>query len=719
MSLTPMQPETRECKGTLSRQTVADGLAIRRHSRATRVARVLLPNHRVSVARSAPYAQESYLLNLAQSLMNFFTSRRALCLLATLGSALGACGSTASTASNKDAGPRTLHTETVTFQDGVAPAPSYAGTRDTTLMQAIPTSAQGLATTLSVSGATGSNPDQAQVALVKWDTSLVAPGSQVTQASLDFYVTGDPQITNGIVARAAAAPWDESQADWLNASSSAPWAAPGARGTGDRDDTPLATLMPLAPGDYSVPLNDAGVAEVQNWIDHPSENEGLVLDADGDSEAFSFASRESLIPSSRPALTVTFTTNAPLPDAGPPISEAGTDASGEAGNDAGRSDAGDGGASPIPSPIQYIVVFIKENHTFDNYFEGFPGATTSATAKLSNGTVITRPKAPTGTLPRDICHSHSCAKKAFHGGKMDRFDLVSGANNNNDHLTFIHYTEGEIPNYWKYAKNFVLADHFFSSTFAQSFPGHFATVAGFNVALGNPGCSCGGSCTVPVYNPKTCAITNAHPCWNAPSVVLGLPPGFTWAEYGWHTLLSVKKVADLPGIGKHMRSKSDLVDDLTSGKQPNLVFAHLTGGTSEHPPQAVCPGENDTVTLINDIMHGPHWKQTAILLLWDDWGGFYDSVKPAATKCSNGDYMHPGFRLPLIIISPYAKQGYVLKTRTEQISVVRLIEDLWGLPRMEPEDSRIRDADVGSLMGAFDFTQSPRGTLILKTRTCP
>ena len=105
---------------------------------------------------------------------------------------------------------------------------------------------------------------------------------------------------------------------------------------------------------------------------------------------------------------------------------------------------------------------------------------------MSDGTVITRPVAPTRTLPRDICHNHACATTAFHGGKMDRFDKVTNANTNNDHLTYIRYTESQIPNYWQYARNFVLADHFFSSTLSQTFPGHFATVAGFNVALANP-----------------------------------------------------------------------------------------------------------------------------------------------------------------------------------------------------------------------------------------
>ena len=608
-----------------------------------------------------------------------------------------------------DAGPMVApHTETITFQDGVAPVPTYAGTRDTTLLEAIPTSAQGTSRTIYASGAINDVQGQGKVALVKWDIGVIAPGAHIDAASLDFYMTDEPVVTNGIPVRAVTTPWSESQATWTHALTDTLWATNGARGDADRDnDVSLGDLAPTAPGDYSLDLDANGIARVQDWVDHPEHNQGVTIDPAADSEAIAFSSREALIPSARPALTVTFTTTAPPYDGGY--------------FDAGNPDEPvDGGpAADIPTPIKYIVVFIKENHTFDNYFEGFPGATTSATAKMSNGTVINRPKAPNGKLPRDICHAHACATKAFHGGAMDQFDKVTHANDNNDHLTYIHYTESQIPNYWKYARNFVLADHFFSSTLAQSFPGHFATVAGFNVALGNPGCMCGDTCTVPVFNPTTCKITNAKPCWDAPSLVTNLPHGFTWAEYGVHALMRIKGVAALPNIGSHERNNAAITRDLTTGTQPNLMFAHLTGGTSEHPPQAVCPGENQTVKLINDIMKGPHWKETAILLLWDDWGGFYDSVKPAAAKCPNGDYVHPGFRIPLLVISPYAKKGYVLKTPTEQISVVRLIEDLWGLPRMHPLDARIRDSQVGSLMGAFDFSQTPRDPMLLQTRTCP
>jgi phospholipase C len=391
--------------------------------------------------------------------------------------------------------------------------------------------------------------------------------------------------------------------------------------------------------------------------------------------------------------------------------------------DASPADAGtDAGDA---TPIKYVIVIVKENHTFDNYFAGFPGADSSLTAKMSDGTTITRPLAPAGGLVHDISHSHPSAMTAFRGGAMDGFDLVSGADTSGDKMTFIHYEEKQIPNYWQYARHFVLADHFFSSTFGPSFPGHFAVTSGFNVALDNPKCSCAdATCTVPVFDPTTCTISDAPPCWTAPSIVEELPQGFTWAEYGWATLMSNKAVSQLPNLPNYFRSRTQFNADLAGAKQPNLMFLHVGGTVSEHPPAAgtgalqICKGENDSVDILTSIMRGPHWNETAVLLTWDDWGGFYDSVQPPAKKCANGDYMTPGFRLPLIIMSPYAKPGYVLKTVTEQASIVKLIEDLWHLPRMAPKDPRIHDDTVGSLMDAFDFTQTPSPPLDLPIRDC-
>lgn len=391
---------------------------------------------------------------------------------------------------------------------------------------------------------------------------------------------------------------------------------------------------------------------------------------------------------------------------------------GDASNDV---DAG----TPIPTPIRYVVVLVKENHTFDNYFTGFPGAETTTTAKLSTGKTYTRPVAPSADLPSDMCHANSCGFDAYDNGKMDGFDT-----NGTGTQGFSYYTEKQIPNYWQYARNFVLADHFFSTTLGPSTPGHTVFWNARSLSLDNAKCPVGGDCngfgctagkdvTITSQNPETCATKTVPPCFDVPILVDHLPAGFTWMDYGGPLALMTKSVVADPGYESHFGKQAQLLTDLQAGKLSNLTIAHLYSGvTSEHPPSYPCAGENQTVQLVNALMALPEWKQMAIVITWDDWGGFYNHVAPPVHKCTNGKIFRSGFRLPALIISPYAKK-MVLKTPTEQASVPRLVEELWGMDFMTTRDPLARDGIAGSLLGAFDFTQTPRDPLVLTTHTCP
>jgi len=129
---------------------------------------------------------------------------------------------------------------------------------------------------------------------------------------------------------------------------------------------------------------------------------------------------------------------------------------------------------------------------------------------------------------------------------------------------------------------------------------------------------------------------------------------------------------------------------------------------SEHAPSGLCPGENWSISIINAIMRSPYWSTTAIFLAWDDWGGYYDHVPPPSV-----DYFGLGIRVPLIIISPYAKPG-IIHTQYEFASVLKFAERTFGLPTLTQ-----RDAEANDLMDAFDFGQTPLPPLILKPRKCP
>jgi phospholipase C len=306
---------------------------------------------------------------------------------------------------------------------------------------------------------------------------------------------------------------------------------------------------------------------------------------------------------------------------------------------------------------------------------------------------------------------------------------MDGFSTNPGHTPYMRYRESQIPSYWKYARNFVLADHFFSESLAPSSPGHEVFWFGRSTTIDNPTChlkdgkGCGVGCegnhlTATAFNPKTGVEHKVKPCFDLPSLPDHLPKKFTWIDYGGQMAKQIKSQRNVSA--SHYGSSKQLLRDMKNGVVHNLMIAHLSGGEiSEHPPEGPCKGERFSVDVINAAMKLPEWKHMAIIVTWDDWGGFYDHVRPHVHKTDNGSIYGRGFRLPVIIISPYAKKGAVLHDVTEQASIPKLVEQLWGMKYMSTRNANARDGAAGSLMGAFDFTQQPRPAMELPTRSCP
>jgi phospholipase C len=212
-----------------------------------------------------------------------------------------------------------------------------------------------------------------------------------------------------------------------------------------------------------------------------------------------------------------------------------------------------------------------------------------------------------------------------------------------------------------------------------------------------------------------------------PHIADSLPAGYTWMSYGMgqgaaseSTFNFVKSFGTNPAAqASHIRDLDQFTADMGTSEQANLVYAFVgSSPISEGPPDAPCAGENYTVNAVNKIMQSPLWKDTIIIVTWDDWGGNFDHMLPPRETCANGAWFIGGYRLPILMISPYAKRA-VVHTPTEHASIPRLIEDLWGIPRMAAREPRARDAKAGSLLEAFDFKQTPTPPLVLTPRTCP
>ena len=385
---------------------------------------------------------------------------------------------------------------------------------------------------------------------------------------------------------------------------------------------------------------------------------------------------------------------------------------------------------PDMSAIQHIVFIVKENRTFDNYFGTYPGANGATSGTISTGQVIPLGHQPDLSAPYDINHGWGAAQVGIDGGKMDHFDLNDGANVNGNLLAYTQLTQADIPNYFTYAQNFVLSDAMFSSIRSSSFANHLYIVAAqdnnaleMNVpsgAQGNPAWGCDSPAGyVALLSDANGNLSQEPPCWDFQTLADSLQnAGVSWGFYSpavgapghnFSTLDAIRHIRYGPLWTSNIFSDTQFIGDAQSGNLPAVSWLS-TGVGSEHPNlSSVCYGENWTVNQINAIMQGPDWSSTAIFLTWDDFGGFYDHVPPPAV-----DALGLGPRVPLLVISPYAKTGYISHTQYEFASILKFIEERYGLPPLTT-----RDANANDTTDTFDFTQSPRSPLVLPTHSCP
>jgi phospholipase C len=381
--------------------------------------------------------------------------------------------------------------------------------------------------------------------------------------------------------------------------------------------------------------------------------------------------------------------------------------------------------------IQHIVFIIKENRSFDNYFGTFPGVDGATTGKISTGEVIPLGHTPDRT-PHDLCHSYYCATQSIDGGNMDRFDMVYQGNVDGTMLPYTQLSQSDIPNYFALAQQFVIADRMFSSLEGASFPNHLYTIAGEsggvvqnpedplnpkNTGILTWGCDSDSVTTVMILDDEG-DVSTKYPCFDMPTLGDRLEAaGISWRSYApgpgqpgymFSTYDAIDHIRNTPLWAQHVVSDTQFATDALNGNLPAVSWV-VTGNGSEHPNASSCFGENWTVTQLNAIMQGPEWASTAVFITWDDFGGFYDHVPPPSV-----DQYGLGPRVPLLIISPYAKSGYISHTQYEFSSVLRLIEERFNLQALST-----RDAGANDMLDSFDFNQSPQKPFVLQTRSCP
>jgi phospholipase C len=384
------------------------------------------------------------------------------------------------------------------------------------------------------------------------------------------------------------------------------------------------------------------------------------------------------------------------------------------------------------SKIRHIVYILKENRSFDNYFGTFPGADGATSGFISTGEEVPLGHTPDSTT-RDPGHTWQDAHTAIHGGLMDQFDLVQAGNVDNDLLSMTQFLDSDIPNYWSYAEHFALADRMFGSIAAESFPNHLYAVASQSGGvIGNPsglmwGCDAPPRTTVEVLDTSG-NVSTTYPCFEFPTVADRLEgAGVSWRFYApvagqpgyiWSVLDAIGHIRNSQLWQTRVMPDQQFLDDAAAGTLPDVSWLIPDFAVSDHPTRQIegvtggvstCVGENWTVDHINAIMQGPDWPSTVIVLTWDDFGGFYDHVPPPTV-----DFYGLGIRVPLIVLSPYVREGIVSHTVYEPASILQLIETRHQLKALTN-----REVIANSLLDMFDFSQSPAPPLILPTRDCP
>lgn len=392
------------------------------------------------------------------------------------------------------------------------------------------------------------------------------------------------------------------------------------------------------------------------------------------------------------------------------------------------------------SQIEHIVFVLKENRTFDNMFGRFPGADGAKSGYLCDGTRMPLRRA-TDRQP-DIGHSFADGLIAVDGGTMRCFDKIQFA----DSLRgYTQYRAEQLPNYWKLAKRYVLADRFFSSVYGPTGPEHMWAISGQSATFveqerghqygeGQPREFC-DDLTERAYAFRKLTpaeredayrleevpdfpsilerfLVEKVPCVNIATVPDQLEEaGVSWKYYrgedNWDVLRMVEHIRFGPMWEKRVPA-SEFIPDVEAGRLPAVSWLIPPLRLSDHPPYSVCEGENWVVRILNTLQRSPEWERTAVVIAWDDFGGFYDHAPPPHV-----DLYGYGPRVPALIISPWAKEGFVESRVMDFSTVLSFIQTVNELPTLPGRNSR-----AYNLLNSFDFEQEPLAPLSLKERDC-
>ncbi len=393
-----------------------------------------------------------------------------------------------------------------------------------------------------------------------------------------------------------------------------------------------------------------------------------------------------------------------------------------------RQTAAQGLQGRASSKIDHIVVIVQENRTTNNLFNGLPGADTVRAGENSQGNQVTlRPELL--TAPYDVSHSHRAFTTEYSAGQLDGFNQVISHCNKSatcppaDMRAYAYVPEAEVEPYFVMAKRYTFASRMFQSNQGPSFPAHMYLLSGTSaIALGselraaeNPvtrrgqytgGCDSPPGSLVMLIDSQGKENRTTYPCFYRISIIQLLKrKSLSWRYYQvhpgpglWHAPAAIGSVYHSADFSTDVLSPpSQVYGDIDSGKLANVVWVTPTATASDHATLTDGSGPSWVASIVNEIGKSRYWRDTAIFVTWDDWGGWYDPIGP--TQYNSYEL---GFRVPLIVISPYAKPQYISTKQHEFGSILKFIEETFDLPSLDTTDLRADD-----LSDCFDFSKRP------------
>ncbi len=375
-------------------------------------------------------------------------------------------------------------------------------------------------------------------------------------------------------------------------------------------------------------------------------------------------------------------------------------------------------------PLGHVVVIVQENRSFTNLFRGYPGADAPKTGVMSNGEVVQLQ--PVAWNTPDLDHFYSASLTDYDRGKMNGFDIpYSTTSPHAGRLAYSYLRYDLTKPYWSMAWNYTLADRMFATEHGASWTAHLTLIGTTNLtpwtALVDTPSNSPFDCFAPPGT-TTARITEWHqyintgpyPCFTQFRTMADVldAGGISWKYYAstiqtigtwWSPFAAVEAVRYGPDWQNVISPPPRILSDIKQGRLADVTWVTPDVKYSDHAGA----GDNDegpswVSAIVNEIGESKYWHDTAIVVIRDEWGGWYDDAPPPQV-----DFKGLGLRVGCIFISPYSRRGVVMHTIYEFGSIQRFIEDVFDLPTMGSAADGYSDARSNSILNAFDFSQRP------------